>query len=258
MARIIALALQKGGVGKTTSCVTFAATLAQKGKKVLLIDFDSQGNASMCFGINPDNLERTIFSVIKGDCDIEEAIIKTNYGVDLLPANDDLSSLDMLIIENKDVFNRPAFVLSDEIKEIKDNYDYIFIDLPPSLSLITINGLTASSDVIIPMQCEYLATAGVNKLLKTIEKVRANYNPSLNLLGIFATMFNSRTNLSSVVLQEARKFGAKSNIKVFDSVISRSIRFSEAQMMGVPSTLFLPENEATKNYIRLTAEVFDL
>lgn len=255
MGRIIAVALQKGGVGKTTTVTNIAAVLAEKGKRVVIVDFDPQGNASICFGIDPDSLDKTIYNVFTGEAELKDIIIKTKFGVDIIPANDDLSQLDMLILQNSDTFTNPTHVLRDALAPVIEKYNYIFIDLPPSLSLLTINGLSAADEVIIPMQCEYLATSGVNKLLRTITNVKNTYNPDLKICGIVGTMFNSRTNLSTIVLQEARKFFKEAGIKVFDTTIARSVRFGEAPMNGEPAVARF-KDDAVQEYKRLTEEIF--
>ena len=258
MGQIIAVALQKGGVGKTTTVVNMATVLALKGKKVAIIDFDPQGNASICFGIDPDNLEKSIYNIFTQEASIKDIIIKTKFGVDIIPANDDLSQLDLLILQNPDVFKSPAHVLRSVVKEISKIYDYVLIDLPPSLSLLTVNGLAAADEVLIPLQCEYLATSGVNKLLRSIDNVRENYNPDLKIKGIVATMYNARTNLSSIVLQEARRFFSEAGIRVFDTTIARSVRYGEAPMIGQPAVIHYRRDDSMQDYKRLVEEIFEL
>jgi chromosome partitioning protein len=250
MSKVIAISSNKGGVGKTTTAVNLAASLPGNN---LLIDFDPQGNASINLGVNPDEKKNTIFSMLVGRATFNETFIITDW-CDLLPANDDLSELDMILIQNKDKVN-PVTLLSDTLVSHRGDYDYIIIDLPPSKGLLTINALTASTDVIIPMQCEYLATAGVSKIIDTIRKVQQSYNPDLNILGIVATMYNVRTNLSSIVLQEARKFFLHENIKVFDTVIHRSIKFAESSMLGKPAIEAYQDTEAVQCYNELAKEI---
>jgi chromosome partitioning protein len=251
--RIISMAVIKGGVGKTTTAVNLAAYLGSVGKKVLLIDFDPQANATISLGIDPDSLTKTVYTALTKYSDLRESIIHTQFGVDLLPANDDLSELDLTIIKNIDTLPRPMHLLKERIANL--DYDYILIDTPPSKGILTINALTASTDVIIPMQCEYFATRGVNKILDTILKTREAYNKELNILGIVATMYNNRTNLSSVVLQEARKFFTLNNVTVFDTVINRSIKIAESPMVGVPAIL---HTEYAQGYIELGKEIFKI
>ena len=249
--QIISLSIIKGGSGKTTTAVNLAAYLGMVGKKVLLIDFDPQGNATINFGIDPDSLTKTIYSALVGQSTTLESIIHTKYNVDLLPSNDDLGELDLAIIQNISKIERPMHLLKESISHL--DYDYILIDTPPSKGVLTVNALTASTDVIIPMQCEYLATRGVNKIIDTINKTRESYNANLHLLGIAATMFNNRTNLSSITLQEARKFFIQNNVTVFDTVINRSIKIAEAPMLGLPAIF---HTEYAESYIELGKEIF--
>lgn len=258
MGQVIAVALQKGGCGKTSTVVNVAAVLATKGKKVLIVDMDPQGNACICYGIDPDNLQHNIYDVFTEQIQLDNVIVHTKYGIDIVPSNDDLSQLDMLILQNPEVFVDPAHALRNILNNIRDRYEYILIDLPPSLSLLTVNGLAAADEVLIPLQCEYLATSGVNKLLKSIANVRENYNPNLKIKGIVATMFNGRTNLSSIVLQEARRHFSEAGIKVFDTTINRSVRFGEAPMLGSPAVIHFRKDDAVQDYRRLTEEMFEL
>lgn len=227
MSKVISIANQKGGVGKTTTAVNLAAALSGK---VLLIDLDPQGSATISFGFDPDERKHTVYSLIKGESTIEQAIMKTEY-CDLVSANDDLSEFDMLILMNRDSFD-PPYVLKSVLEPILSNYDYVIIDCPPSKGLLTINALNVSTDVLIPLQCEYLATKGVTKMIATINQVKKNYNSNLNLLGIVGTMFDMRTNQSSTILQATRKHFDTQGITVYDTIIKRLVRFAEAPVMG--------------------------
>jgi chromosome partitioning protein len=251
MKRVISFSIVKGGSGKTTTAVNLAAYLGTIGKKVLLVDFDPQGNATINLGIDPDSLANTVYTAITGQSSITDSIISTKYNIDLLPANDDLSEFDLMVIQNIGNISNPMTLLKGVTSRL--DYDYILIDTPPSKGILTINALTASTDVIIPMQCEYLATKGVNKVIAMINKTRQAYNPDLKLLGIVATMFNNRTNLSSVVLQEARKFFLKNRVTVFDTVINRSVKIAESPMLGVPAIL---HTEYAETYNELGKEIF--
>ena len=251
MKRIISFSIVKGGSGKTTTAVNLAAYLGMIGKKVLLVDFDPQGNATINFGIDPDSIIKTVYTALIGKSSVLDSIIPTKYNVDILPANDDLSEFDLMVIQNISKIDNPMTLLREAISHLA--YDYILVDTPPSKGILTINALTASTDVIIPMQCEYLATKGVNKAIDMINKTKQAYNPNLNLLGIVATMFNNRTNLSSIVLQEARKFFLLNNVTVFDTVINRSIKIAESPMSGIPAILY---TEYAESYIELAKEIF--
>lgn len=251
MKRVISFSIVKGGSGKTTTAVNLAAYLGMIGKKVLLIDFDPQGNATINLGFDPDTLSKTIYTVLMGESTAAESIIKTKYNVDLLPSNDDLSEFDLMVIQNINKIANPMRLLKDSISKL--DYNYILIDTPPSKGILTINALTASTDVIIPMQCEYLATKGVNKGIDMINKTKQAYNPNLNLLGIVATMFNNRTNLSSIVLQEARRFFFENGVTVYDTVINRSVKIAESPMLGKPAIF---HTEYAESYIELGKEIF--
>jgi len=258
MCKVISVVNHKGGVGKTTTSVNIAASLGLLGKRVALLDFDSQANATINFGIDPDSIDKTIYSVLVNDHTMKGVIIHTKYNVDIIPSNDDLSELDMVILKNPTFYNDPAHVLANALEPILNDYDYIIIDCPPSKGLLTINALTASTYALIVMQCEFFATKGVNKIIDTIRKVKATYNTKLDTLGVVATMYISGTNLSNVVLQEARKFFGANNVKVFDNVVTRTVKFAQSPMMGIPAVIAYPEIENIQSYMELTKEVFRL
>ncbi len=253
MSKIISVASRKGGVGKTTTAVNLAAALP--GKK-LLIEMDPQGNASVSLGINSDLLGKTIYTMLVGKSEFEETVIHTEY-CDLLPANDDLSDLDMVLILNKEEIN-PVTVLKEAINDIVSNYDYIIIDCPPSKGLLTINALVASTDVIIPLQCEYLAASGVNKIIEAIQTTKKKYNPTLEIMGIVPTIYDNRTSLSGLVLQDARRYFLQQNIRVFETTIFKCVRFAEAPIDGVPAIVRFKEHEAIQQYIKLVKEIEQL
>jgi chromosome partitioning protein len=257
MGKIICIANQKGGVAKTTTCVNLATVLAgyKTKPKVAVVDLDSQGDASASFGIDPDEVEKTIFSVFLKECTMNQIKI-TKYGVDVFPANDDLAGLDILVMENSDEFPDHHFVVKAVLDQVRDIYDYIFIDLPPSLNFTTINALSAADEVVIPMQLEFLAARGMQKLLNTIDKVRENTNPNLKIRGIIGVMYMAGTNLSSVVLQQARQFCEKTGITIYETVINRSVRIGESPMFGSPAVIYNPKNQAAQDYIKLTKEMF--
>jgi chromosome partitioning protein len=247
--KIVSFSIAKGGSAKTTTAVNLATCLGLSKKKVLLIDFDPQANATISMGESKD-LPKTVFEALTG-ADIKECIVKTKHGIDLLPSKKKLSDLEVILLKNPDHFKQPAFVLRNLIKDLQ--YDYILIDPPPSIGHLMINALSAATDVIIPMQCEYLATKGLSDLLDTFELIKTNFNPSLNLLGIVGTMYNVNTSLSSMVLQETRKHFFTRGVTVFDTVIHRSTKIAEAPAYGVPAVLY---TDKAKEYKELTKEIF--
>jgi chromosome partitioning protein len=251
MPRIISLSIVKGGSGKTTTAVNIATCLSKLGKKVLLIDMDPQANATISMGVSEDL--PGVFEVLTEQKTLKETIIHTKHGPDLLPSSNKLSDLEVIIVKNPQHFSQPAYVLKNAIKDL--DYDYILIDPPPSIGHLTVNALSAATDVIIPMQCEFLATKGLSNLLDTFELTKRNFNPNLNLLGIVGTMYNSKTSLSSVVLQETRKHFFKRGVTVFDTVIHRAIKIAEATAKGIPAYLY---TEKAEPYMTLTKEIFKL
>jgi chromosome partitioning protein len=253
LTKIISIASRKGGVGKTTTAVNLIAALP--GKK-LLVEMDPQGNASLSLGINSDLLQHTVFSLIIGESTFEKVVIKKDF-CDFIPANDDLSDLDMILILNRDKVN-PATMLLNALKSHISAYDYVIIDCPPSKGLLTINALAASTGVIIPLECEYLAASGVSKIIEAITKTKETYNPNLKILGIVPTLYDNRTSLSGLVLQEARRFFLQHDIKVFETIIYKSVRFAESPMKGLPAIQVYPEHEAVKQYISLAKEIESL
>jgi chromosome partitioning protein len=259
MTRIVSIVSFKGGVGKTTSTINIAATLAYyKNQRVLVFDGDPQGNAGLCLDYDPVKVKKTIFDVVVGDADIKDIIQKTKYIFDIVPSNMSLSNIEPTVNENKEVYPKPHFIFRDLLAPIKDDYDYIFIDLPPGQTQLTINGLACSTDVLVPMQCEFLATAGVIQILDVINQVKKAFNHDLNLLGIIPTMFNVRTIISTESLQDARKYCDKKNIPIFNTVINRYVKYSEATRIGEPAVIAYKDNEQMRNYITLTEEAFAL
>jgi len=254
MGQVIAVAIQKGGVAKTTTAVNLSCALSNMGYKTALIDFDPQGDGSKCFGINPSELKYSIFDVFLQEKEMKSIACKA-YGVDIYPAKRDLAGLDLLAEENQDVYPDQRTMLRDVLKKIRDKYDYVFIDLPPSLGPLTINGLTAADKVLIPMQCEYLATDGVETMIEEIEKAKEATNPNLELLGVVATMYITGTILSSDVLQESRKHFFETGVRMFQTVIPRSVRFGDAPRYGKPALVLYPKNDAVQSYLALAKEI---
>ena len=226
MRRTFALANQKGGVGKTTTAISLGAFLAAKGARVLLVDLDPQANATSGLGFDTWRLERSTYGLLLGDCSAAEAILATpRRGLELLPAHPDLAAIELELAG----IERRERRLADRLAEAAASYDFVLIDCPPSLGLLTINALVAASDVIVPVQCEYLALEGLSLLLNTVERVRASLNPNLGVFGIVMTMFDPRTNLSEQVVQEVRQHYPAA---VFETIIPRNVRLSEAPSHG--------------------------
>jgi chromosome partitioning protein len=249
MGRIIAIANQKGGVGKTTTAINLSACLAEKGQKVLAIDMDPQGNMSSGLGLDKDSIDKTIYDMIIGESDVEEVI---NHGtidnLDILPSNVDLSAVEIELI---DVDNK-EFVVRDAIQKIRDNYDYIIIDCPPSLSLLTINAMTTADSVLVPIQCEYYALEGLSQLIHTVELVKERLNSTLEIEGVVFTMYDARTNLSLQVVENV-----KDNLQqnIYKTIIPRNIRLAEAPSYGTPINQYDPKSAGAESYMRLAEEV---
>ena len=249
MGRIIAVANQKGGVGKTTTAIYLAACLAVKGKKVLIIDMDPQGNTTSGLGVDKSELENTIYDLMIGESSIKDCIIKNVFeDMDMIPTNVDLAAAEIELIG----IERKEFILKDEIDFIKDQYDYIIIDCPPALSMLTINAMTTANSVIVPIQCEYYALEGLSQLIHTINLVSERLNPELKIEGIVFTMYDGRTNLSIQVVENVRK-NIGSN--VYDSIIPRNIRLAEAPSYGMPFIQYDPKSTGAEAYMALASEV---
>lgn len=239
---------QKGGVGKTTTAVNTAAALARAGKRVLLIDLDPQGNATMGCGIDKRNLSRSVYQMLLGLEPPHAVRLSTEFGFDLLPANRDLAAAELELVDLSDREQR----LKHAIASMADCHDeVILIDSPPSLSMLTLNGLCAANGVIIPMQCEYYALEGLSDLVNTIRKVQTNFNPDLNMLGLLRVMFDARITLAQQVSDQLAEHFAE---KVFETVIPRNVRLAEAPSHGMPGLVFDPSSRGAKAYSSFGAE----
>ena len=247
MARIIAVVNQKGGVGKTTSTVNISATLHELGQRVLLCDFDPQANATSGMGVDKNTASPNIYDVLVNDADPKKAVVKTKYG-DVLPSNKALAGagIEMIAIPNREK------LLKNALDALAPDYDYIFIDCPPSLELLTVNALCAAGSLLVPVQCEYYALEGLSDLLSTVRIVKRGLNPSLVLDGVLLTMFDSRTNLSLQVAEEVKRHFTG---QVYATVIPRNVRLSEAPSHGKPITAYDPYSRGADAYRKLADEM---
>lgn len=251
MGRIIAIANQKGGVGKTTTSINLSACLAEKGKKVLVIDTDPQGNTTSGFGIDKNELENTIYELILGECSIGDCIVKDVINnVSVLPSNVNLAAaeIELIGVEKKE------YILKNEVDYVKEEYDFIIIDCPPSLNMLTINSMTTADSVLVPIQCEYYALEGLSQLIHTINLVKERLNPDLDMDGVVFTMYDSRTNLSMQVVDNV-----KQNLKqkVYNTLIPRNIRLAEAPSYGMPISKYDPKSAGAEAYKQLAEEVIN-
>jgi chromosome partitioning protein len=249
MGEVIAIANQKGGVGKTTTAINLSACLAEAGQKVLAIDMDPQGNLTSGLGLEKGNIDNTVYELIMGDSTFEECLAKNvEENLDVLPSDSDLSGAEIELI---DIDHKEA-QLKSHLAPYRDQYDFIIIDCPPSISLLTINSMTAADSVMIPIQCEYYALEGLTQILKTVSLVKKKMNPDLRIAGILFTMYDARTNLSSEVVENV-----KENIKehIFETVIPRNVRLAEAPSYGMPINLYDSRSSGAERYRMLAAEL---
>ena len=247
--RAIAVANQKGGVGKTTTTINLSASLAAKGKRVLVIDMDPQGNTTSGFGVDKNELENTVYELILGQCSIQEGLLKDVIeNLSLIPSNVNLAAaeIELIGVEKKE------FILKNEVDWIRDQYDFIVIDCPPSLNMLTVNAMTTADTVLVPIQCEYYALEGLSQLIHTVNLVRERLNPTLDIEGILFTMYDARTNLSMQVVENVKDH---LNQRIYKTMIPRNIRLAEAPSYGMPINLYDPKSAGAESYMALADEV---
>lgn len=249
MTRAIAIANQKGGVGKSTTAINLSACLAEKGQKVLTIDIDPQGNTTSGLGIEKEEIENTIYELLIGECDLEDCIMETAFEhLYLIPSNVNLAGAEIELIG----LDHKEYILKEQIDKIRDQYDYIIIDCPPALSMLTINAMTTANTILVPIQCEYYALEGLSQLMHTIELVQERLNPDLEIEGIVFTMYDARTNLSLQVVENV-----KNNLhqSIYKTIIPRNVRLAEAPSHGLPINIYDPKSAGAESYRLLAQEV---
>lgn len=251
MGRAIAIANQKGGVGKSTTAINLSSCLGAMGQKVLTIDLDPQGNTTSGLGVEKDAAENTVYELLLGECEVEECLQKLEFeGVSLIPSNVNLAGaeIELIGIEDKE------YILQKKISKIRDQFDFIIIDCPPSLNMLTINAMTTANTVLVPIQCEYYALEGLSQLMHTIELVQERLNPDLEMEGVVFTMYDARTNLSLQVVENVKN---NLNQTIYKTIIPRNVRLAEAPSHGLPINLYDPRSSGAESYDLLAEEVIE-
>ena len=249
MGRIIAIANQKGGVGKTTTAINLSACLAEKGKKVLVVDLDPQGNTTSGLGVDKNQLENTIYELIRGECEIDDCMIKNQFeNLSILPANRNLAGAELELITEDNM----QYIVKEKLDAIKKQYDFIIIDCPPALGMLTVNSMTAANTVLVPIQCEFYALDGLSQLIYTIELIQKSLNPDLVIEGVVFTMYDARTNLSPQVVENVRN---NLNQNIYETVIPRNVRLAEAPSYGMPINVYASRSAGAESYRNLADEV---
>lgn len=251
MSRVIAIANQKGGVGKTTTAINLSASLAEKGKKVLTIDIDPQGNTSSGLGIDKNSITHTVYELIIGECTFEESIQKDIFdNLSIIPSNVELAGAEIELIG----VDEKEYILKKYVDIIRDDYDYVIIDCPPSLNILTVNAMTTADTVLVPIQCEYYALEGLTQLIHTINLVKKRLNPKLEIEGVVFTMFDARTNLSLQVVENVKE---NLDQTIYKSIIPRNVRLAEAPSHGLPITIYDSKSAGAEGYRALADEVIE-
>lgn len=252
MGRIIAIANQKGGVGKTTTSINLSACLAELGKKVLVIDLDPQGNTTSGFGIDKEEMDNTVYELMLGECSIRESMtqVENIEYLSLIPSNVNLAGAEIELLG----INEKEYILKNAVDYIRDDYDFIIIDCPPSLNMLTVNAMTTADSILVPIQCEYYALEGISQLIHTIDLVQERLNPNLKIDGVVFTMYDARTNLSSDVVDTVKE---NLNATVYQTIIPRNVRLAEAPSHGLPINLYDAKSSGAESYRNLAKEIIE-